>query len=185
MRDPEAPYRHHAAALLRPWCDLVAEADVRLRDGSRGRVDLLALPLASGLSEGSIAFEMKAVPLVTDGGMAKWVKQAADYVQATPVNGWPPVALSLLWFGDIAMDEREAERLVIQGILQVAHQFRVGTATITRNQGLVLRTGPHDLFRERREGWTKNSEILIFGKRKAAGGRAPVQSKGPEAASNA
>ncbi len=173
MNDPEASLRSRAKLLLAEHCETIEEAPVDLRYGTAGKVDVLARPHELGLHHLSLAFEMKVARCFSDGVAGKWLKQASDYVQARPSNGWPVVAAAFFWRVDMPneIEWRAAERVL--GILHAAAHFRVGSAILGERGGLDLFLGPHHILREGR-GWNPRAAEWLLAKRQDAGLRRPI-----------
>jgi len=177
LSNSEIYLRKDAMERLAPWFDIVEECWVRLASGVRGRIDVLARPKDDRFRNISLAFEMKNVPLFTDGGLSAWVKQSADYVGAVPEIDFPTVASAFVWHFGVPMEPSgSAEWSRVQGILQLAAQFRVGTAyKDERTGGITLEVKPNLIFRSGREGWHEKAEERLLGKRQMAGMRVRAQ----------
>jgi len=147
MTDVEAPLRAATMARLRPWFEVWEEVPVTLRDGGRGRVDVLAAPRDPRFSRFVFAIEEKKRPKPS-ADLAKRIKQAADYVGALPDTGGPSICMS---FVDISHSVfyNDTERAEVRWMLNVGHQFRVGSVALDTRGFIVLSCGPDDVWRER------------------------------------
>lgn len=150
MSDIEAPIRASVRETLAPWFDTEEEVPVQLRDGHAGIVDVLAIPKDPRFRPFPFAIEVKARRRMVENGLAAWIKQASDYVGAVTIAGHPVIGSAFLWMvGMEQPDERDQVRL--RGMLDVAHQFRVGAAVDSSKRGFEFRMGPDEVFRSR--GW--------------------------------
>jgi hypothetical protein len=170
MSDPEKPIRRQVVDLLDANCECLEEARVHLKWGAVGRTDVLCRPRAPDFSHLSFAVEVKSCPKVGDQQLAGWIKQAADYVGASPVNGWPAIAATFVWLFDMPLDPRPDEQLRMAGMLQLAQYFRVGSARRAK-YGLSLVFGPSADVYKGKWGWAPRALELLQARRTLAGTR--------------
>jgi hypothetical protein len=171
--DVEAGLRAGTMEALLPWFDVAQEVPVRLRDGTDGRVDVLAVPRDSRFSQFAFAIEEKAVSDMTD-RLAARIRQAADYVGCTVIR-------SGLQIGMVFLDLKEFEVFAdpqskeCQTMMRVAHQFFVGG--LYSNKGLLrLSCGPDDIWRQRPwagtdDNWAGRAVERLTSTRQSAGCR--------------
>jgi len=149
MSDIEASVRVAAMDALRPWFFVFKEARVTLTSGHTGFLDIMASPRDARFSAFTFAIEVKANRAMVGCGLAKWFKQAIDYVGAKPADALPQVTSSFLWMVDLPEPEGDG-RLRLRSMMDLAHQFRTGIAR-SGPSGFVLQLGPDEVFRSR--GW--------------------------------
>jgi len=167
--DLEAPLRREVCQILEPACECIELAPVALACGHRGQIDVLASPREPALNPYTIAIEVKVCDVVTDRDLGRWIKQAADYVDAIPRNRWPRIAATFIWLAGKQFDCHEEEQLRMQGMIQLAQHFRVGTAR-TDGRGLLLLFGP-SAYVFCRGTWAPKASELLSASRISAGTR--------------
>lgn len=124
--DPERALRESVVEQLSLWGDAQGEASVSRLNGRAGSVDVLFRPHDERLNDLTLAVELKLPDKEEKLPWAYWIKQAADYVGASPNNGWPPIAASFLWLMGLP-EPSDPEKIWTQrGMFRVAAQFRVG-----------------------------------------------------------
>ena len=174
MNDPEAARRREVIVRMSEFCECAERAPaVRVNEAS-AEIDVLCRPRDESMSCFTLAIEIKAHTRVGDRELGRWIKQASDYVGATPRNGWPSVAASFVWLVGVDLHPSVEEQLRMDGMLQLAQHFRVGHARETP-VGLTLLFGPSKcLYRRKREGWTPRSLEWLGAKRISGGTRKPL-----------
>lgn len=174
--DAEAELRDRTIGRLRPWFDVREEVRVQMAGGAIGRIDVLAIPLDIRFRRFGLAIEVKRRLHVTS-DLAKRIKQAADYVGATVLDeaDAPPIVMAFIDLIGLPF-EREDDRHIFAGSMQVAHQFRVGGLR-ERDDGWVhLFCGPDSIWREKRFGtaqdhWAGRAIERLTNTRQKAGRR--------------
>jgi hypothetical protein len=159
--------------------ECLSEPVVIDRIGRHIRPDILCRPLDENLRQFTIAIEVKSYSEAGDDKIGPWIKQAHDYVGASPENGWPNIVASFIWLVGVKLRADEEER--IGAMLQLAQHFRVGHAwERPPRQVLMLTFGPSaDIYREATAGWsggwTPKAAELLGAKRVFAGTRARLK----------
>ena len=177
MSDLERELRQIAIERLTKYCECEELAPVKLLGDERGEVDILGRPKVDGLTDLCVAFEIKALVLISDGRLGPWIKQAADYVGSSPANGWPKVVAGFVWLADAELTEHAETRTRIDGMFQLAQHFRVGHASIVGRKGLCMVFGPSaSVFQESRGGWLPRAKTLLLARRQSGGTRRPIRS---------
>lgn len=174
--DAEAEFRKRTVDRLRPWFDAREEVPVQMASGAMGRIDVLAIPLDGRFRRFGFAIEVKRRLHVTS-DLAKRIKQAADYVGARVMDSpdAPPITLAFIDLSGLPF-ERDADRDVFAGSMQVAHQFRVGALRERDDGSIHLFCGPDSIWREKRFGsardhWAGRAIERLTNTRQKAGGR--------------
>jgi len=145
---------------------------VTLLNGQRAEVDILYHPNVDHLKDLSVAIEIKACFLIEDGALGPWIKQTADYVGASPINGKPTIVAGFVWLADAELTSSSQEKERINGMFQLAQHFRVGHASIVGRCGLCMVFGPSaEVFRESKGGWLPRARQLLLAKRQSGGTR--------------
>lgn len=173
--DIEAPLRAALMGRLGSCFMVREEAPVSLRDGGRGRLDILAVPRDPRFNRFSLCIEVKRRHKLSS-DLAERIKQAADYVGAQPDFVGPPISMSFVDLsGGGYVDE--AERLEVRTMLRVGHQFRVGCVAADARGFLILKCGPDNIWRERPfaetgDHWPGRAMERLTNTRQRAGTRA-------------
>ncbi len=168
--DGEAPIRREVVESLSPYFEMLEEQPVIRLGGSKGRVDVLARPRP--FPDITVIFEVKERSFVEAPYVADWIKQTFDYVGASPLNGWPPIAAGFVWMVDIEVESDSQVRC--SGMFQLAQRFRVGLVTRENRGGLSVRFGSGaELLRTSRNigPWLPKARDLLFATRISGGSR--------------